>query len=187
MALEPIIITKPKLAPKDVGNPKGVTLLPEGQNRYLVGTIYGTATACKVRKVVKPNGDTEVFEPIVGNFEGIPAEPMFRTEKDGAGVETKVQIAAIQSGVLYLPTGIHERLAEPLKKEDAQPIDFAIEIYTVKAANPAGYSYELVPLLKPSASDPLQAIRLQVANKSKGVKAILALMAPAEKTLEKAK
>lgn len=163
---DPIVIDRPKISVTGMGNPKKVLALPEGQSRHLICAIYGTASGVKVRTVTDKAGNPQTFEPIVGQFEAVPADPMKVVESiDGKDVE--VMISAVRSGVLYLPSGIHEQLAEPLKKEGARPIDFALEVYSVKATNAAGYTYEVKSLTKPAESDPLAAIRQAIQGKTK--------------------
>lgn len=102
----------------------------------IMGIAYGT-------KVVEAaNGD--VFTAITGQFEG-------------TNLETG---QVFQSGVLYLPAGFHEQIADPLKKENApEQIEFAMELYAVPADNLSGYSYEAKPLIKIVEADPLASLR----------------------------
>lgn len=155
--VDPVILERPKLVAKSLGNPKKVLAMDAAGARHLIGTIYGVASRVKSKVTPDKAGNPQVFEQIVGDFEGVPADPLFVDED---GVQTPVK--AIRSGVLYLPAGIHERLAEPLKREDTQPIEFAIEIYTVKADNPIGYGYEVKSLMAPAAADPLEKMRALV-------------------------
>lgn len=132
----------PKLVVKSLGNPRVAASFSDDDKkagkRHLLGTIMGTAS--RIKNKVDAKG--EVFEAIVGDFEG--------TKADGN---------VVKSGLLYLPSGIHEMLADPLKEDDAKPIDFAMRIFTVPADNPIGYSYLVEPVLPPSAADPLAHIR----------------------------
>lgn len=149
---------KSKLVAKDLGNPKGVMAFEEGSKKvHVLGTIIGIATGVKSK--VMDNGD--VFEQIMGQFEGVRA--------DNGEV--------IESGILYLPSGIQERLAEPLKREGATDIQFGIQIGTRLAPNAAGYEYIVEQLHRPSAHDPLEAIRASI-------KENLALLPPDKKGAE---
>lgn len=159
-----IVIDKPKLVVGLLGNPKKVVAMDKEGARYLVGTIFGVAQGVKAKTLPDRKGDPQVYEMIVGDFEGIPSEPV-ETDYDGE----KVIVDAFRSGVLYLPSGIHDRLAAALKGDDAQPVKFAIEIYTVKASNPAGYSYEARALTETQVSDPLAEMRAQLQGKVKAL------------------
>lgn len=68
-----------------------------------------------------------------------------------------------RSGKLYLPKGIHEMLETPAKKLDAddkgETVSFALEISSVSATNPIGYSYEAKPLIKVAVTDELDELR----------------------------
>lgn len=153
-----ITVSRPKLVASMLGNPKKVTAMDSPTARHLVCTIFGQADKVKTKVSADKAGNPQTFEQIVGQFEGIPSEPL----KDGDDV-----ITAIQSGVLYLPSGIHERVASVLKGDDAPSVEFAIELYTVKATNPAGYSWEAREVIKSTAADPLTKMREAIAGKTK--------------------
>lgn len=70
-----------------------------------------------------------------------------------------------RSGVLYLPSGIHEMVANSVKEGDTE---FALGIVASPASNPIGYSYKAVPLLEPAANDPMAALRNKIAGKDFG-------------------
>jgi hypothetical protein len=136
---------KSKIVPgKDLGQPKAVTLLPDGQNRMLMGTVIGVVS--KVITRTMPTGD--VYEGLSGNFEAIPTDPKLPT---------------IRSGVLYLPDGFFELIADPLKTiqqaDETATLTFGLEVYAVKAGNPQGYSWEYVQLGQPAKDDPLARVR----------------------------
>src|SRR5665213_4082330 len=94
---------KSKLVPKDLGNPKIVLTLPSGQDKYILGTIIGIASDIFTRT----DPQMKTYEGLKGSFEGTPADKT----KD-----------VVQSGVLYLPSGIHELIADTLKTLDANGV-----------------------------------------------------------------
>lgn len=136
---------KSKIVPgKDLGQPKAVTLLPDGKNSLLMGTIMG-----RVEKVITrtmPNGD--IYEGLSGFFEAIPSNP---------------ELPIVQSGICYLPTGFLELLTGPLKKaQEANPaayLDFIFEVEAVKDSNPQGYTWRYTPRVATTSADPLAHLR----------------------------
>lgn len=116
------------------------TVAAEGKGEAVCARLFGMATGIKLKTAA--NGD--VFESIVGSFEAVNA---------ATG-------EVFQSGVLYLPAGLHERVAEALKADDApSSIEFGIEVIAYHAKNPQGYSWKAKQLFKPSAADPLASLR----------------------------
>lgn len=136
-----------KIALKNVGNPKAVTMLPDGTNELHLGAIVGVATGIKNGK--QADGVTP-FVGLVGNFEAVPSD----TSKE-----------AVASGVCYLPDAFQQPIIDALadkvndKGEVTQPgatsVQFAYEVYAIKAQNPQGYSWQLRSAIEPSANDPL--------------------------------
>ena len=136
---------KSKLVPgKDLGNPSNVKNLKDGETRLLMGTVIGEVSRMVTRTM--PTG--EVYEGFGGTFEAIPADPNLPT---------------VRSGVLYLPGGFFELIANPFKEmsasDDTARLQFGFEVYAVKDSNPQGYAWQYVPLGEPGKSDPLAAIR----------------------------
>ena len=154
-----VTLTKSKLVPKDLGNPREAAAKPDGDNTpVLLGTLFGRASSVKQKRFQQKNPATgEVVEvvtdAIVGQFAGRRAKPL----DNGDGTET----VEIRSGVLYLPTGIAEMITVPLTAEDAPSmIEFAVKVSTRKANNPAGYEYVIEELYQPQgAKDPLDELR----------------------------
>lgn len=144
-----------KLAIKNIGNPKAVTMLPEGTNQLLLGTIAGVATG--VKKTKMPDGVT-VLMGLSGTFEGTPADP---------------KADVISSGVCYLPDAFQGPIIDLLSdvvnadgevaKEGAHSAAFAYEVYSIKATNPQGYSYMLKSAIEASEADPLAELRGKLA------------------------
>lgn len=158
MAVETVI--KSKLTVKDLGNPRIAANFEEGSNqRHPLGIIMGIAE--KVRTVVDAAG--QPFDAILGEFEGIRHTPQKIKDKDDEGNEYEREIGIVRAGRLFLPSGIHEMIAIPLKAEGAVKIQFGIRVFTVKADNPIGYSYVVEPLYKPETADPLAHIRESIA------------------------
>ena len=127
-----------------------------------IAQVYGKASGIKP-VVDKDRG--EVFNSIVGNFEAV-------------NLETG---EVYNSGVLYLPSGIHamvENAANKLAKDSTETVDFALEIRVVQSANKAGYSYEAVNLIPAALVDPIATIRAQITGRPAPV--LEAGAAPAE-------
>ncbi len=137
-----------KLSTKNAGiSPKKIHGLDDKLDTLKLCTIVGIADGIKQ---VEDPVHGKVFYPLTGRFEGINPEN---------GTKTR-------SGVLYLPTGIHETYEAAVRKlEEGDSIRFAIEIRAVRAENPAGYSYEAVDLLPMQEVDPLSEIANRVTAK----------------------
>jgi hypothetical protein len=114
-----------------------------------IARIFGMAAGTK-EVVDKVRGD--VYNSIVGDFGAVNLE---------SGEE-------FRSGVLYLPTSMHNMLQSALAKlEDGSgTVNFALEVRAVKATNPAGYAYEAVSLLPTALTDPLEEMKKQIAAKT---------------------
>lgn len=100
------------------------------------------ARVCGIAKgtMLKANKETgDTHEALVGDFVGTNLS---------TGHE-------FRSGVLYLPAGMHEQMVSSLQGKNPTPIEFAVEIRTVASTSKAGYSYQVIPLFKPAAIDPL--------------------------------
>jgi hypothetical protein len=148
-----IVKDAPKLVAKSLGNPKDVLKMEAADAVLFLGTIYGVAQRVRVKASLDKAGDPVTHEQIMGEFEGIPAG----TIKADIGEQKGVKIDRIRSSVLYLPTGINEKLAAPLKIDGAPPIEFALKLYAVKHGK--GFAWKVEPLFAPVASDPLARIR----------------------------
>ena len=113
-----------------------------------IARIFGMASGIK-QVVDKVRGDT--FESITGQFGAV-------------NLQTG---NAYESGVLYLPKGIHDMIEAAVrsipKDAPSSTVDFALEIRVVKADNPAGYSYEAVNLIPAKVVSPLEELRKQIA------------------------
>lgn len=134
-----------KIVPgKDLGNPKAVTLLPDGQNAVVMGMVLGHVEKIITRTM--PTG--EIYEGLSGFFEAQPVN---------------VQLPIVQSGICYLPAGFFELVANPLKEaqkdKPGAALDFVFKVEAVKDGNPQGYSWRYTPLLAKASADPLSALR----------------------------
>lgn len=131
---------KNKVVLKDVGNPKAVTMLPDGQTKLLLGTIIGIASGTVERKAA--DGLT-TFTGLKGSFEAVPAN----ADND-----------TVQGGVCFLPESFQGPI-EDMLADDADSVKFAFEVYAVKADNPQGYSWAMQPLTEAAQNDPLAELR----------------------------
>jgi hypothetical protein len=133
-----------KITLKDIGAPslvatKGV------DGKYVLGTLIGIATGFVERQ--SPDG-SEKFEGLAGSFRVVPAE----------GSDTE----PLESGVLFIPNAFHNMVAESLKAaQQSDPkasLNFAFEVASISAKNPAGYSWEMTPLIENAAENPLDKL-----------------------------
>jgi len=119
--------------------------------RKLLCRIYGTAQGLKHGE----DGSGKVWTALVGNFEGVNIEE----GSDDIGV-------VVRSGKLFLPEGIQGLIEGAIKeientaggKEEAS-VTFALEIASIRAQNPIGYSYAAKNLAPVKKEDPLGELR----------------------------
>ena len=137
-------VTKSKLVVKNIGNPRAVTALPQGQDKLFLGTMMGVAE----KLIARADAAGNMFTGLAGTFEGIPSDPNMDT---------------IKSGVCFLPAGIMEMISTPLaeaaEKGEAIKVGFAFECYSLKATNAAGYEYGFESAADAQAVDPLAELR----------------------------
>lgn len=110
-------------------------------------TIEETAIIGGVARgvVYKKNRDTgEMLEGLAGDFIG----------------KCLIDDNEFRSGVCYLPAGIQESIATLVRGDNPVPVEFMVKLQAVKAKNPAGYSWQAVPLHKPETADPLQKFKV---------------------------
>lgn len=125
-------------------NPKKIHAAPESQRALDLAVILGEASG--IKQVDDPAHGT-IHEALTGRFQATNCETG----------------DVVRSGMLYLPKGIHETVTAAVKKaEDGDVVRFALRVRSVRAENPAGYSYEAVPLLKPEESDPLDKLAAEI-------------------------
>lgn len=101
--------------------------------------VFGNATGVKMVK--SPNGD--MFEALRGDFEA-------------TSLETG---EILKSGILYLPTGIHDRILEKIKADPDTVVQFAIQLSAIPASNPQGYTWKATNRAKIEQADPLAKLR----------------------------
>lgn len=158
--MENTIVSKLSLGTMGI---KGQVILAEKAEirSKVIAVIYGKVGGFKS---VEDKLTGQVHTPVTGTFVGINRIDDNRE---------------YQSGLLYLPSGIHDQLLDAAKKlmDESDSVDFALEISAVRSSNAAGFSYEARPLIKPVGVDPLDAIRQQLP----GFKA-LAIEAPKAET-----
>lgn len=137
------------------------------ENRKVpLGRFYGVARGI----IMKVDNRGEPITGLTGDFYGV-------------NIDTGEKY---QSGVLYLPGGIHEMLVNGVDQGETNdkgkpvytPVEFGFDVWATPASNPIGYSYEATPLLEARVSDPIADLEEKFADLPK------ALPAPKE---EKAK
>jgi len=105
--------------------------------------FWGLAETVKY-VVNRQTGDTNIA--LIGQFRGMNLQ-------DGE---------VFESGVMYLPSGLHDQLSGPLIKDmeahSLPPIKFGIEVSATPAANPIGYSYQGKNFVKAEGHDPFAEI-----------------------------
>jgi hypothetical protein len=153
---------KGKITLGDIGAPALVkTLAPEQKpgGRYFVGRLYGNAVDFVERTNPKGNPETgqpDFFEGLRGNFIVVPSAP---------GMEE------LESGVLFIPDAFHNIIAAKLreaKKQDASAsLDFAMNVYSIEAKNPAGYSWMMEPALPFVGKHPLADLMTRVSEEDR--------------------
>lgn len=136
--------------------PKVITVMSDKQladnkNRAFLARIMGTARNTKM--AIDTNGN-----PVFGLTGEFLAQV---TDPDNGTVEEYT------SGVLYLPGGLQELVQSPLEKAIDEAggksvgISFAMDLFSVKATNKAGYSFaaDLAGDKDPTVADPFAAQR----------------------------
>lgn len=121
-----------------------------GKKTFL-GRIAGIADGLKIVKAT--NGD--VHTAITGTFIGVNGETG----------------AQYRSGVLYLPTGIHDLVQNAVDAgldDDGKPlpynaVEFGIDLHSVPSNNLSGYSYEANPVIQAKESDPASELLARMA------------------------
>jgi hypothetical protein len=148
-----IRLQRTKLTLSDLGMPALVKTARADQKTkdgmLFMGTVYGRASGFIERINDKQKeGEAPTFEGLKGVFVGVPADDAL-DEKE--------------SGLLWIPDAFHNMIAEQLRLTetivDGKPrlgsIEFAFEVYSIEAKNPAGYSWVLRPAVPPTGKHPL--------------------------------
>lgn len=135
-----------KITLADIGVPSAVKAMTPEQlaksgGKLVLGRLIGIAGKFVVRK--SPKDQTE-FEGLGGSFRVIPADP--------AAEE-------LESGVMFIPDAYHNMIAGQLRKaqenDAGATVSFSFQVSAIPAKNPAGYSWEFLPLLKPAGTNAL--------------------------------
>lgn len=134
-----------KITLKDIGEPAMVKTLPAGETKFVLGTLIGIASDFVERQSADKQ---QTFEGFAGSFRVVPA--------DGTTTEP------LESGVLFIPAAFHNMVADSLRaakaNDKAATLSFAFEVASIKAENPAGYSWELLPLIDSAVENPLDKL-----------------------------
>ena len=143
-----------KLTLGDLGNPSSIKMMSVEQKaankgRFFVGTIYGQVTGFIKRKNLKTD---EIMEGLRGTFVGVPSNP---------------EMEELESGVLFIPDAFHNIIAgqfrEAAKNDPSVALEFAMEVSSIEAKNPAGYSWEMTPATPFKGMHPLESIMAEAA------------------------
>lgn len=134
-----------KIVTKDLGDPSIIKTMDENTKRHLLGTIVGIVSGFVER--ANPKDPNDKFEGLSGQFRSIPSDDK-RDE--------------LESGVCFLPDAFHTMVAAPFKamleKDKNAQLRFAFEIYSIRANNPAGYSWEFKPMIEAAGTNPLDEL-----------------------------
>lgn len=133
-----------KITPADLGAPALVKTLPVGQDTYFLGTLVGIVSGFVERSGLK---DDQKFEGLRGMFRSIPSTP----DRD-----------ELESGVLFIPDAFHNMIAAKLRaaqvKDPNAVLEFAFEVCSVRANNPAGYSWDYRPMQEDDGKNPIDEL-----------------------------
>lgn len=133
-----------KLTLADIGEPAAVKTLPAGQDKFMLGTLVGIASGFTER--TSPD-KSQKFEGLAGMFRIIPSD----TNRD-----------ELESGILFVPDAFHNLIAEKLRaaqgSDPKAEIRFAFEISSIRANNPAGYSWDFMPVIENEGENPLDQL-----------------------------
>lgn len=123
------------------GNP-AVVKDPNSPNPYVMGLLVGRVDKIVQRKSPK---DGSVFDGLGGHFLSIPSDPAMEE---------------IESGVLFIPDAFHTILAQQLaaaqENDPAAVVEFVYEVASIRANNPAGYSWQYTPDREFTGTHPLR-------------------------------
>lgn len=126
-----------KMSVKALGCKPNVGLEDGKPNRLCV--IFGKADGFKVGE----DANGKIWQALTGDF-------------IGKNIKTGEQF---RSGKLFLPSGIQEVVENAVKgKGENATVKFGLELRSVVAGNPIGYSYQAVNLIKAEAIDEVQAM-----------------------------
>jgi hypothetical protein len=142
----------PKITVKDVGaQPELILGNEDPKARHPLMRVYGVARRTKVKSLTNPNtGEVSHYEQLNGDFRAINAKTGER----------------FQSGILYLPEGIHELIADPLKSaaenNESAEVTFALDIWSERRNNLSKYGYGATVLGEPTVPDAIAALEKSI-------------------------
>jgi hypothetical protein len=149
----------PKITIKDCGgSPEKVLQFDEGsKERWPLLRVYGIASRTREKKLTNPNtGEVSIYEAITGDFRAVNLQTGER----------------FQGGVLYLPDGIHDLIAEPLRSakenNETAEVTFAMDLFSERRNNLSKYGYGATVLGEPTVPDHIAALETAIA-KTPGV------------------
>lgn len=157
--------------------PQDADKLPIEGTAVKVGSVFGTATKAVQVTRQKPNGDTESWNALDGNFEAIPtneAMPITRAPR------------------CFLPDHLHQMIADQLADETdadgvvtkpgASNVGFAFDVLVVaKKSSSTGFVWQYQAKADFATVDPLAALRALVLPAPETAAQIEAPKAPAKK------
>ena len=121
---------------------------PQGTEKIVL-TVYGRADNFEPGSNVLPSGDVSEYNRFKGDFTAFPGNM-------GEGDQ-------VRSGVMILPEVAGDLLANLLRPEDVNAVNFGFQIGIKKTDTPIGYEYYAIPLIEEAAdTDPLAALGKQV-------------------------
>jgi hypothetical protein len=155
----------PKITVKDVGaDPKSIFGVSEDGDmkaRSPLMRVYGVAQRIKDKKLTNTvTGEVNTYEALSGEFRAVNLKSGSR----------------FQSGLLYLPEGIHDLIANPLKSarenNETAEVTFAMDIYSRRTTSAAGYGYGAVVLGEPTVPDEIAVIERAIEQTPGGAPAL---------------
>lgn len=154
MAEEKMAVYINKMSVKALGARPNAVVAEGAPSPYPLVRIFGRANGIKTGEDTTGN----VWTALTGSFEGINLQ-------NGE---------SFRSGKLFLPGGIQEVVesavqeiaaaAKAGKQTDDLSIVFGLEIASVRATNPIGYSYQAMNLIKTEKSDELSELRKAISS-----------------------
>lgn len=156
----------PKITAKDVGaKPEMILGQDDAVKRWPLMRVYGVARRIKVKSLTNPNtGEVTHYEALNGDFRAVNAQTGER----------------FQSGVLYLPEGIHDLISDPLKSaqnaNETAEVVFAMDLFSERRSNLSKYGYGATVLGEPTVPDAIAQLEKAI----EATPGIAALPAPKE-------
>jgi len=173
-----------KLTPKSLGFDRNVlgaeckTLSDEGSIK--LGRFVGIVTG--LRHTVDEEKGGEIQTGLKGTFRGISTlnrmvpkmdgDKPVRDDKDKIVMLDTGEKIVVTSGVCYLPSGLQDMIEGAFvaarENDPKATVNFAIDLYGIKANNKAGYSFKAENIVAPTHADPLAMLLEQADAHSQG-------------------